>query len=126
MRASEIIRGVLNLIDQIDCNQPTPTTVIHIGQETAPPEAAIVEPEVVEPVPVELPQDDEHRRFIQILDILSAKPHQTYDNSPGEAYANADSVTTKAGGGLNGPKNPADIRADSISMYPNYQHNPGK
>lgn len=125
MRASEIIRGVLDLIDQVECGQTTPTTVIHIGQEATPP-VEVVEPEVVEPTPVDAPQDDEHRRFIQILDILSAKPHQTYDNSPGEAYANADAVTTKAGGGWNGPKNPADIRANSVSMYPNYQHKPGK
>lgn len=31
------------------------------------------------------------------------------------------SVTVNAGGGWNGPKNPADIRANSVSMYPNFQ-----
>ena len=44
-----------------------------------------------------------------------------YDNSPAEVVAGIESVTTNAGGGLNGPKNPADIRADSVSMYPNFQ-----
>jgi hypothetical protein len=43
-----------------------------------------------------------------------------YDNSPAEVVASIDSVTIHAGGGLNGPKNPADIRADSVAMYPNF------
>jgi hypothetical protein len=44
-----------------------------------------------------------------------------YDNSPAEVTAGIESVTTDAGGGWNGPKNPSDIRADSVSMYPNFQ-----
>jgi hypothetical protein len=43
-----------------------------------------------------------------------------YDNSPAEVTAGIESVTTHAGGGWNGPKNPADIRADSVAMYPNH------
>jgi hypothetical protein len=38
--------------------------------------------------------------------------------------AGIDAVTVNAGGGLNGPKHPADIRADSVAMYPNYLHKP--
>jgi hypothetical protein len=30
-------------------------------------------------------------------------------------------VTTDAGGGLNGPKHPADLRVKDPSMYPNFQ-----
>jgi hypothetical protein len=48
-----------------------------------------------------------------------------YDNSPNEVVAGIEAVTTNAGGGWNGPKNPADIKADSVSMYPNHLHRPG-
>jgi hypothetical protein len=36
-------------------------------------------------------------------------------------YADIDSVTKNAGGGVNGPKHPADIRGEHPSMYPAYQ-----
>ena len=38
-------------------------------------------------------------------------------NSPNEKYADVSAVTTKAGGGLNGPKNPKDIRVKDPSPY---------
>ena len=38
-------------------------------------------------------------------------------NAPDEKYAGVDMVTTKAGGGLNGPKNPKDIRIKDPSPY---------
>jgi hypothetical protein len=38
-------------------------------------------------------------------------------NAPDEKYAGVDMVTTKAGGGLNGPKNPKDIRVKDPSPY---------
>lgn len=91
MRASEIIRGVLELIDQIEC-----------AQQAQP----------------ELPMQGS---FAQIFSQLSAEP-QGYDNSPDPQIHGVDSVTTAAGlGGLNGAKHPSDLRADSVSMYPNFQ-----
>ena len=104
MRATEIIRGVLDLIDQLECNQQP-------------------EPEVVAIAPVEEPIQTgvDTNRFKQIFDLLSAEKTQMYDNSPAEVTAGIESVTTNAGGGWNGPKNSADIRANSVSMYPNYQ-----
>lgn len=107
MRAHEIIRSVLDLIDQIE------------NPQTEPVALAIVEPELKTN-----PYDDEQRRFNQILDLLT-QPEQMYNNSPAETVADADSVTKDAGGGWNGPKHPADIRADSVAMYPNYIHKPG-
>ena len=103
MRATDIIRGVLDLIDQVECaQQPEPVVTL---------------------VPVEEPVQTgvDSNRFKQIFDILSAERSQMYDNSPNEVVAGIESVTTHAGGGVNGPKNPADIKSDSISMYPNYQ-----
>ncbi len=107
MKATDIIRGVLDLIDQIDCAQ----------QE---------EPVVAVLPDVEIKTGVDTNRFDQIVDLLTSEYHQMYDNSPAEVVAGIDSVTTKAGGGWNGPKNPADIRADSVAMYPNYLHKPGE
>ena len=105
MRATEIIRGVLDLIDQVECAQ----------QEQ--PEVVAIEP-VEEPIQTGV----DTNRFKQIFDFLSSQQAQMYDNSPAEVTAGIESVTTNAGGGLNGPKHPADIRADSVAMYPGAQH----
>ena len=105
MRATEIIRGVLDLIDQVECAQ----------QEQ--PEVVAIEP-VEEPIQTGV----DTNRFKQIFDFLSSQQAQMYDNSPAEVTAGIESVTTNAGGGWNGPKNPADIRADSVAMYPGAQH----
>lgn len=104
MRASDIIRNVLDLIDQIDCAQQAPEVPIAV-------------------VPVEEPVQTgvDSNRFKQIFDILSAERNQMYDNSPDEVVAGIESVTTHAGGGQSGPKNPADIKSNSISMYPDWQ-----
>jgi hypothetical protein len=94
MRATEIIRGVLDLIDQVECAQQ------------------------------EQPADPVGGAFAQLFAQMtepSLEP-QGYDNSPDPHVQGIDSVTTAAGlGGLNGPKNPSDIRSDSVSMYPNFQ-----
>ena len=97
MRATEIIRGVLDLIDQVECAQQ----------------------------PAQ--QDSIGGAFAQLFAQMSAEPVEVksagvYDNSPNTHVQGIDSVTTAAGlGGLNGPKNPSDIRSDSVSMYPNFQ-----
>jgi hypothetical protein len=94
MRATDIIRGVLDLIDQVDCAQQ------------------------------EQPADPIGGAFAQLFAQMTtpvAEP-QRYDNSPNVRVQGIDSVTTAAGlGGLNGAKNPADIRSDSVSMFPAYQ-----
>lgn len=91
MKATDIIRGVLDLIDRVETTH-----------STAPEEVPTV-------------------GFAQLFATLSAEK-QGYDNSPNAHVQGLDSVTTAAGlGGTNGPKNPADIRSDSISMFPAYQ-----
>lgn len=101
MRATDIIRNVLDLIDHIDCP----------------------EPEVVAVIPDEEPVQTgiDSNRFKQIFDILSAERNQMYDNSPNEVVAGIEAVTTHAGGGVNGPKHPSDIRGEHPSMYPTHQ-----
>lgn len=111
MKATEIIRGVLDLIDQVECAKE---------QETQPEVEVSVE--IPAENPLTKPADANH--FKQIFDILSAEKSTQYSNSPNEVVAGIDSVTTHAGGGWMGPKDPADLRGDSLSLYPNHQHRP--
>ena len=96
MRATEIIRGVLDLIDQIDCAEPT----------------------AVEPA-----QDPITQSFKDIFAQLTGEPKPVvYDNSPDVHIQGVNAVTTDAGlGGWMGAKNPADLKSNSISLYPGYQ-----
>lgn len=96
MKATDIIRDVLDLIDKIDCNGSPVEEPIQTGVDT--------------------------NRFRQIFDLLSHEHEQLYNNSPAEKIADIEAVTTHAGGGWNGPKNPADMRSDSISLFPAHQH----
>lgn len=91
MRAHELIRAVLDVIDQYESSENSPENEFTI------------------------PADENH--FKQIEDLLG-KNTTEYSNSPDEHYAGIEAVTTCAGGGVNGPKDPADIRSDSVSMYP--------
>jgi len=91
MRTTDIIRNVLDLIDQVE----KPSTDDSVTGE--------VEIQRVE-------GDDDVSRFRQIFDLLSTGDDPAVANSPNEKYANVDSVTTMAGGGVNGPKHPDDIR----------------
>jgi hypothetical protein len=109
MRATDIIRQVLNMIDAIDTNAAQ-------GAMHAQPAEISIELDAGEP--------DELARMKQIAGLVGNDETQ-YSNQPQERIAGIESVTTDAGGGVNGPKNPADMRSNSISMYPNHQHNPG-
>ncbi len=63
---------------------------------------------------------DGDRGMDQIKDLVrKAGIEKEYSNSPEEAYAGVDSVTTDAGGGMNEPKDPADIRVKDPSGYEN-------
>lgn len=70
-----------------------------------------------EPAEEEFAPDD-IRRFRQIVDLANTQVTE-YPNTPKEEYAGIESVTTAAGGGMNAPKHPADIRGEQPSMYPN-------
>ena len=107
MRATEIIRGVLDLIDQVEQNEAGPEPVM-IAAKT-----------VVEPGN---PLDDNVRRFKQIIDLVSNdKDPAEFANSPEEKIADVDAVTIDAGGGWMKPKHPADIRGEHPSMFPFFQ-----
>jgi len=95
MRATEIIRGVLDLIDQIECQQPADITA-------------------------EIPAV---QSFKDVFAQITGEPKPpVYDNSPDVHVQGVAAVTTDAGlGGWMGAKNPADIKSNSISMYPAFQ-----
>lgn len=57
----------------------------------------------------------DNRAHDQISDLLSTD--NSYSTEPDEHYASVDSVTTAAGGGVNEPKNPADIRVKDPGAY---------
>ena len=104
MRATEIIRDLLDVIEKIE-NEEMPV--------------AIEQPAATANITAANGLDQ--GRFRQIVDLLTQKP-QMYDNSPAEVVASIDSVTVHAG---NPGVHPADIRADSVSMYPGFQARPG-
>jgi hypothetical protein len=107
MRANEIIRGLLDLLDAIDGT----------NDHELDSESGIA---VIEPQPMSL--DSEINRFKQIAGILSHEPEcADFANEPDEVYLNISSVTTNAGGGINGPKHPTDLRVKDPSIYPNQQ-----
>lgn len=90
MRATDIIRNVLDLIDQVDAAEgQAPTATIEIEPEQGESEAS---------------------RFKQIFAMLSNPSHGPLGNSPNEVVADIHSVTDHAGGGVNGPRHPDDIR----------------
>ncbi len=61
---------------------------------------------------------DGDRGMDQIKDLIrNAGIKKDFENSPEEAYAGIDSVTTDAGGGWQEPKDPADIRVKDPSGY---------
>jgi chemotaxis regulatin CheY-phosphate phosphatase CheZ len=91
MRTTDIIRNVLDLIDQIEQNDHG--------------------------IEMEVSGEESDSRFKQIVAMLSNK-QSSYTTEPNEVVADIEAVTTLAGGGVNGPKHPADIRVKD----PGYGH----
>jgi len=93
MRATDIIRGVLDLIDNYEQEQDVEQSCGCDSEE-----------EYVDP-------NAEGSRFRQILAQIAQREEPTdYDNSPSVSVSDCDAVTSDAGGGLNGPSHPDDIR----------------
>ena len=98
MRVQEIIRGILDMIDSAEKST-----------DTAQPDQTVPNDEFY---------NDDVRRFKQIVDLADNGEQTEYSNTPKEEYAAMNSVTTAAGGGMQTPKHPADIRGDQPSIYP--------
>lgn len=99
MRIQDIIRSVLDILDQVEDephNQPDDTPQGYC--------------------------DDDIARFKQIAGIMSSENSLSpLSNAPNEQVADIDAVTTDAGGGVNGPKHPHDIRVKDPSQHPGQQ-----
>ena len=99
MRITDIIRGVLDVIDRAEAPEPEV--------------AVIVQPESA-------PQDDaELVRMRQIAGLLGSGDTE-YSNSPEERVAGVDAVIA-SGDDVHHSKHPADIRTNAPSMFPNFQ-----
>jgi len=95
MRAQDIIRAVLDLLDQQDDE-------VKVDVDTVVPN---------EP-------GEQNSRFKQIFHMLSQRnAPKPYSNSPRDAIEDIESVTTNAGGGWNGPKHIDDIRIKDPRGY---------
>lgn len=105
MRATEIIRNILDLIDTIDVESSSTDSSDEVNN---------------------IQTGVDTNRFKHIFAMLDAERNNPgmYDNSPSVVIADISAVTKDAGGGWNGPKNPADMKSDSVSLYPNNQYNP--
>jgi hypothetical protein len=100
MRATDIVRQVLDLLDQVEGQHDIKPGII--------PDDETCGAEQGEPVA---------SRFKQIFAMLDAPSKGPLGNSPNEVVADVDAVTTLAGGGVNGPKDPADIRVKDPGAY---------
>ena len=97
MDIKDVIRAVLDILDQHESHDK----------------------EMYDQPDVEVTGDPEEvSRFRQIFDLLDKGDGMSpLSNAPNEKYAGVDSVTTLAGGGVNGPKHPADIRVKDPRGY---------
>jgi len=109
MRATEIIRGLLDLIDGVD-GAKQPDSGCGCGGTCGCGE----DDHTVMAVAT---TDDEIRRFKQILGLTDDNAPEQYSNSPDERVAPMGSVTVDAGGGVNGPKHTDDIRGEHGRLY---------
>lgn len=92
MRAQDIIRALLDVIDQQKKEQ------------------------VDQIIPNE--KGEQNSRFKQIFHMLSQRNKtRQYSNSPQTGVEDIESVTTRAGGGVNGSKHIADIRGEHGRLY---------
>jgi len=103
MNIGEIIRAILIKLDTIHPTEPAgnASPLSNIGATD---------------------DDEQLSRMKQIAGLLPDNSCGEYANEPHEKYADIDSVTVDAGGGVNGPKHPSDLRGDHVSLYPNHQH----
>lgn len=96
MRISDIIRNILDIIDNAEAGNDAPKAI----------EGGAY-------------QEDDIKRFKQIVDLAGQDQLVGYANHPNEQYATIDAVTINAGtDSMNGTKDPADIRGEHPSLYP--------
>ena len=118
MRITDIIRDILDLVDGEQNKHPVvsrddDSVDFDLDQDGQPD--IEIEPEAPNS------EHDDMRRFRQLAGIEPHNPDAEYANEPHPTVTGIEAVTTDAGGGVNGPKHPHDIRVKDPSMYPNQQ-----
>ena len=98
MRATDFIRGILDIIDNVQTND----TPVEDYKEEVMDDGCNCGPGCDCPECIE-----------------------KYSNSPDEMYV-SDKTIMSIGNDINKPKHPSDLRTDSISLYPNLQYDPRK
>jgi hypothetical protein len=95
MKITELIRGILDVIDGVERTQPD-DSVEEKGYK-----------------------DSDIKRFKQIVDLADESRPEGYSTRPNEQYADINAVTQDAGAdSWQGTKDPADIRGEHPSLYP--------
>ena len=98
MRAAEILRKLADIIDQAERPDSVPGNMSPLSK------------------------GDDPNRFDQIRDLMPDSACETeFANEPKEEYAEISAVTDRAGGGVNGPKHPHDLRVKDPSQHPDQQ-----
>lgn len=97
MKITDIIRGVLDVIDRAESPEQEP--VVAVAVETDP--------------------EQEQRDMLRLAGILGCDDGE-FANAPAETVAPV-AAAFPAGDDVHYSKNPADMRTDSISMYPAWQ-----
>jgi hypothetical protein len=97
MRIADLLRQFADIIDQADQPDSRPGEMSPLGN------------------------GDDPNRFRQIMDLVSKERRGELENTPQEEYADMASVTIHAGGGVNGPKHPHDLRVKDPSQHPGQQ-----
>lgn len=116
MRATEIIRGILDVIDQAEARSNPEGLGMAVKITKVSPE--------IEDMPLSQGAE-EINRFKQIVDLLPDDGEMSpLSNSPNPKIADIDAITKQSGDDMHKSKNPADIRSNATSMYPFHQHRP--
>ncbi len=97
MKVSEILRKMADIIDRAEQPDSVPANYSPLSK------------------------GDDINRFKQIAGIIPSCDVRAVMNEPKEEYASIEAVTTHAGGGVNGPKHPHDIRVKDPSQHPGQQ-----
>lgn len=112
MKMQDLISSIIDLIGQAaePVNHPEAEVVLIAPEEKPGTDSPFTN------------TGDDINRFRQIIDLVDTNDAEpAFSNEPNEKYADIDAVTVDAGGGMNGPKHPHDIRVKDISAYPNQQ-----
>ena len=114
MRITDIIRDILDLVDGEQNKNPVVSRdddSVNFDLDRDGETDMEIEPEVPNS------EHDDIRRFKQLAGIEAHNPNAEYANEPHPTMTGIEAVTTLAGGGVNGPKHPADIRIKDPRGY---------